>query len=148
MFRFVNVTVGVLCFVAKASRMRVALLGRSKPSKGPRFGAMSVVGFGIGATSDSDLGFRYVGDSNPAREVESKGSILGSMGLRSPSIGLSDRCESSALVSVRGTKGCAAGARGESTMCWDVCGPSPVEEGVESMVESAPTYVDRFARQG
>ena len=74
----------IVCrFVAKASRMRTVLMGRSKTSKCPRFGAKSIVGVGIGATSESDSGFRCVEGSCPARWMGARSSISVSTGLGS-----------------------------------------------------------------
>jgi len=128
--------------------MRTAPLGTRRPSKGPRFGALSVVGIGVGAISKPDSRFKCAGDSFSVRAVEAKSSKSWNAGLKSRGNGPRDRCRSNAPDMVRGLERCPVGARGENTTCWCVCGPSPAEEGVGFIVEGGPINFDRSCHKG
>jgi hypothetical protein len=135
-------------FLTRASRMRTAPLGKRRPSKGPRFGVLSVVDVGIGAVSEPDSGFRFAGDSCPVRAMGARSSNSCSAGLECRSNGPWGMCGYNTPDTVRGPERCPVVTRGESTMCQGEGGPSPAEEGIEFTVEGGPTTFDRCGCQG
>jgi hypothetical protein len=108
----------------------MAPLGRRRSSKGPRFGALSVVGVGIRAVSEPGYEFRCAGDICSVREVGARSSNSRSAGLRSRVNVPWNRRGSSAPDTVRGQEMCPVGAREKITMIWGVGSPSPAEEGI------------------
>jgi len=112
----------------------------------PCFGALSNVGVSIGAVFESGSGFRCSGDVCPFRTVDARSSTSWSAGLgfrmNRPC------CGSNVLGTVPGHERRPTEGKGESTVCWGVCGPTPDSEGFGIVAGGCPTNVDLSGRHG
>ena len=110
----------------------------------PRFGALSNVGVGVGAASESGSGFRCPRDVCPVGTMDAGSSTLWSAGLGSRVN--EPWCWSNVLGTVPKPERRPTERGGESIVCWSVCGPSPVEEEVRIIVGDGPTNIDLSSR--
>ena len=112
----------------------------------PRFGVLSDVGVGIESVSESGSRFRCAGDRRMVRAVEAWSSNSWNTGLGSRVNG--PLCGFNTLGTVPGPEKHPVEKRGESTLCWGACDPSPAAKGDGILVEGGPTIVDLSGRQG